>query len=192
MGSEWQGSTRQLRPTRQQNVRRDSYVRSDSNNVQATEAISKETVSAAEVDKRSECAILTRRIEVVGKYLPCAHPGHEVHEEDRVNRTEGRRTRFDTGGCRHCGTGLGMGAWRGNGAEGKVMVKTKKGWRLSWLSRSTISRVYPNNNIGRQVPHLKEIKHVKEKMKMSRRCILQTWRWRIYFRENNSAKFPNK
>jgi len=35
MGLEWRGSTQQLRPTRQQNVQRDSYVRSDSNNVQS-------------------------------------------------------------------------------------------------------------------------------------------------------------
>jgi len=45
-----------------------------------------------------------------------------------------------------CGTGLGMGAWKGNGAEVKVMVKPDKNGENYDQHGGLISRVYPKDD----------------------------------------------
>ena len=55
-----------------------------------------------------------------------------------------------------------------------VKVKTKKGGENYHDRHAVLYLGFTLTVLGQQVPHLKEIKHVKEKMKMSRRCVLQT------------------
>ena len=63
------------------------------------------------------------------------------------------------------------GKWGGNNGD---KVKTKKKGENYHDRHAVLYLGFTLTVLGRQVPHLKEIKHVKEKMKMSRHCILQT------------------
>jgi len=67
-----------------------------------------------------------------------------------------------------------MGAGTENMAEEVGEVRTEKKVKIITVTESYISRVNPIIIIGRQVPHIKEIRRVGKKMKMSRRCVLQT------------------
>jgi len=55
-----------------------------------------------------------------------------------------------------------------------VMVKTKKEGENYHDRHAVLYLGFTLTVLGRQVLHLKEIKHIKKKMKMSKRCVLQT------------------
>ena len=63
------------------------------------------------------------------------------------------------------------GKWGDNNGD---KVKTKKEGENCHDRHAVLYLGFTLTVLGQQVPHLKEIKRVKEKMKMSRRCILQT------------------